>query len=251
MLVGGAFVENPERFLSLTATGWAAIASIANAISLLILAGFNVRYLHAANIQAKAASEQSSVANKALKVAEDSNRIARDTLQQQKRPWVGLDDGANAVVVGPVNIDKDGAANAQYAIRVKNFGDAPAQGVLVTATLMITEDLADIQTEQETLFRPNQDQSIGLVLFPNQIGGWNSASYFPSARMKSMTYDHLFEAWLVGTVRYRDGFGNNYQTGFRYWMVEPSTMRPFRFTPVSNSKLEKPFLQQGGGGSIR
>ena len=41
----------------------------------------------------------------------------------------------------------------QLADRSQNFGDAPAQSVVVVASLMVTEDLEDIEAEQRSLFR--------------------------------------------------------------------------------------------------
>ena len=93
-------MDNPETFLHLTATGWTALASMVNAASLLVLAGFNFLYLRAANTQARAAMEQSKTANDALGAAEKSNQIARDALQLQTRPWVGLDDSPSVPAVG-------------------------------------------------------------------------------------------------------------------------------------------------------
>ncbi len=164
-------VDNPETFLHLTATGWTAIASIGSAVSVFVLVVSNIFYLRAMNRQVAAANEQAAAATQALRLAEDSNRIAQQAVQQQRRPWVGLDDhGPGAVMVGTVKIDQNGAASAAYSIRVKNFGDAPAQSVLATASLMITEDLQDIQTEQEQLSKPNGDPTIGLLLFPTCSG---------------------------------------------------------------------------------
>jgi hypothetical protein len=113
---------------------------------------------------------------------------------------------------------------------------------------MVTEDIEDIQKQQQSLGQPIGDHSIGLVLFPNANGGTASASIFPSNRMKSKTYDHLFEAWLVGSIHYRDRFGNNYHTDFRLWMVDRQTMsKPFRFTPTPGYEVDLPFVPNGAG----
>jgi hypothetical protein len=156
-----------------------------------------------------------------------------------------------AVDVGPVSIDKDGTASATLTIRVKNFGDGPAQSVLVKASLMVTEDLKDIEAEQAMLSTPNQDRSIGTLLFPNTVAAFQLGSSFPSARMRSATYDHLFEVWLVGVIHYWDRFGNHCYTGFRYWMIDPEKARPYRFSAAPNSTIKNPFWPQGTGGVIK
>lgn len=266
-------MDAADRVLNLSATGWAAIGSIVGAASVLVLSIFNglflkaaVRSANAASEQAKSANEQAIAATAAIRLTSESNQIERDSLQQQQRPWVGLDEFAPSmglvlayspgfatgpVSVGEVSIDTNGAAFAEWTVRVKNFGEGPAQSVLVKASLMVTEDLSDIEAEQQGLTRPNQDRSIGTLLFPGMTAATSSASTFPSARMKSATYDHLFEIWFVGVIHYWDRFGNHYYTGFRYWMVEPDKRRPFRFSAQPNSTAKNPFWPQASGGFVK
>jgi hypothetical protein len=256
-------MDATEKFLNLTATAWTAIGSIVSAASIVVLSIFNGLFLRAAVRTANAASDQATAATDAIRLTTESNQIERETLQQQQRPWVGIDVPpapsspflvsltTAPVEVGAVSIDKDGAASAKYSVRFKNFGDGPAQSVLVKASLMVTEDLKDIEAEQLLLTKPNQDKSIGTLLFPGTVAFMSSESVFPSARMKSATYDHLFEVWLVGAIHYWDRFGNHYYTGFRYWMIEPEKARPFRFSAAPNSTVTNPFWPQGTGGFIK
>lgn len=69
--------------------------------------------------------------------------------------------------------------------------------------------------------------------------------------MKSATFDHLFEIWVVGAICYWDKFGNHYYTGFRYWMVVPETGRPHRFQASPGSEVSGPFWNQGTGGMVK
>jgi hypothetical protein len=246
-------VSAVEHFLGWTATAWAAVASIVGALSLIVLGTINYLYLRTAREQARAAADQVAASQQSVKEAREANRISNDLLQQQQRPWVGLDEeSAAALSAGPISIDKDGLATIPYTIRFRNYGNAPAQGVLAIAQLMITEDLEDIVREEESLRSPNADRTVGCSLFPDRASGMTSTSAFPSSRMKSKSYDHLFEAWLIVSIRYRDRFGNHYHSGFRYWMVGPDVpYKPFRFTPLPNTVLTAmPFFPNGSGESI-
>jgi hypothetical protein len=263
-------MDSPDKFLNFSATAWTAIGSIVGAASVVVLSVFNGLFLKAAvksanasSKQAESANDQTKAATAAIRLTSESNQIERESLQQQQRPWVGLDENyaPNApfvisfthspVDVGPLSIDKDGTASANYTIRVKNFGEGPAQCVLVKASLMVTEDLKDIEAEQQSLTRPNEDRSIGTLLFPGTVASIGSASVFPSARMKSATFDHLFEVWFVGVIHYWDRFGNHYYTGFRYWMVDPQQARPFRFSASPDSSVTHPFWPHGTGGFVK
>ncbi len=244
-------MTDESTFVHLTSTAWTAVASIISAVSLVALTVFNVLYLKAARTQATAASDQAAAANKALTEAQASNKLAQEAIQAQQRPWVGLDD-STPIIVGPIKFDMNGTATVTYAIPIKNYGDTPAQGILTFAQLMITEDIADITLEEQRVCRPNQDRSIGIVLFPGGASSTMSGSSFPSARMKSKTYDHMFTAWLIGSVRYSDRYGNHYHTSFRYWMVDKDArMNSYRFHASPNTELPPmPFEPNGVGGSI-
>lgn len=73
----------PDTFLHLTATGWAAIASIVGAVSILALSVFNWFYLVAAREAAAAASEQADVAEASLK-------LLQTQLALTQRPFVAI-----------------------------------------------------------------------------------------------------------------------------------------------------------------
>ncbi|HKF46601.1 MAG TPA: hypothetical protein VKB38_04535 [Terracidiphilus sp.] len=187
-----AAVDVPEKFWSLSATGWTALGSIISALSVLALSIFNALFLISARRSARASEAQARAANDALALSRESNSIALSGSQQHQRPWVGLavtpsvfvvnamNLAPPAIEVGPVKIDKDGTASATYWVRFKNYGESPAQSVLVRASLMVTEDLKDIEAEQLNLTKPNQDKSIGQLVFAGGVAGWGPHLYSPA-----------------------------------------------------------------------
>ncbi|MGA2204334.1 MAG: hypothetical protein ABSG40_20510 [Terriglobales bacterium] len=83
------------------------------------------------------------------------------------RPWIGLDEGPNAIENTPLQIDKDGNASLVYKIVAKNYGSTPAANVWAMANLVVADDLNTVYEQQgyacgdAVIGKPD----IGLVLF--------------------------------------------------------------------------------------
>jgi hypothetical protein len=63
-------LDQPERFLWFTGTGWTGIGSIVSAVSIAVLSGFNYFYLRAAKKQANAAQQTLNLLEQQLMMSE-------------------------------------------------------------------------------------------------------------------------------------------------------------------------------------
>lgn len=74
--------SQPDIFMHLTATGWTAIGSIVGAVSIIILAVFNVLYLKAARVASRAANAQAEAGQSAAQAASKQAEAADKTLSE-------------------------------------------------------------------------------------------------------------------------------------------------------------------------
>ena len=72
----------PDVFMHFTATGWTAIGSIVGAVSIIILAVFNVFYLTAARVASRAANAQADAGQSAAQAAIKQAEAAEKTLSE-------------------------------------------------------------------------------------------------------------------------------------------------------------------------
>jgi hypothetical protein len=130
------------------------------------------------------------------------------------RPFVGLDEGPDAIQTTPLFIDESGNARLTYVIRAKNYSNAPASNVWAFANLVVADDMATVYEWQgyartdEVIGKPD----IGQILFPGRNRVFTSMPAI--AKIIKKHEGSRLQAWLVGCIGYRDQFGYLYRTDF-------------------------------------
>jgi hypothetical protein len=165
------------------------------------------------------------------------------------RPWVGLEDSAEAIQTSALHFANNGDASIGFTLHVKNYSSVGAQNVWSSAVLLVTEDLPTIQEQTRIMCGEHVvgKRDIGFVLFPGRLRGFqNSNGFYERSKMVSHNSDGKYEAWLVGCTGYRDQFGWLYTTSFQYWLVDPETGFPLRVDPIPNSILKGKWEAWGG-----
>jgi hypothetical protein len=142
-----------------------------------------------------------------------------DKMQTQTRlsvrPWIGLDEGLNAIETTPLQIDATGNASLTYTIHAKNYSTSPASNVWSAANLVVADDLNTVYEQQDhacgdaMIGKPD----IGLVLFQGRDRTFNS---MPSLTKVSLKHEkgYVVGVWLAGCIGYRDQFGYLCRTKF-------------------------------------
>jgi hypothetical protein len=141
------------------------------------------------------------------------------------RPWIGLEEGPNAIETTPLQIDKDGNASLVYKIVAKNYGSTPASNVWGMANLAVADDLNTAYEQQgyacgdAVIGKPD----IGLVLFQGRDRQFTS---YPSTTKISIKHENSqIGIWLAGCIGYRDQFGYLCRTKF-LWGFQDETGKP-------------------------
>jgi hypothetical protein len=130
------------------------------------------------------------------------------------RPFVGLDEGNNAIQTTPLLIDESGNARVTYIIRAKNYSNTPASNVWAFANLVVADDMRTVYEWQgyartdEVIGKPD----IGQILFPGRDRVFTSMPAI--AKIIKKHEGSRLQAWLVGCIGYRDQFGYLYRTEF-------------------------------------
>jgi hypothetical protein len=83
-------MDQTDKFLHFTATGWTAFGSIVSAISILALSIFNWLYLIAARRAAIAAEKSATAAEQQATAAQTSLELLRDQLALTQRPFIAI-----------------------------------------------------------------------------------------------------------------------------------------------------------------
>jgi hypothetical protein len=149
-------------------------------------------------------------------------KIMQGQLKQMEtanRPWVGLDEQAG-LQASSIVFDGDGQARVDYVITAKNFSSFVANNVFSRAELMITQDLATIDTRQKMVCAEvTQNLGLGFALFPGadrHINKW--PSFVKKSEIiwntKAVPPQKDLTAMLVGCTGYRDSAGIAHHTGF-------------------------------------
>jgi hypothetical protein len=146
------------------------------------------------------------------------------------RPFVGLDEGLDAIEVTPLQIDEAGNASLNYKIKAKNYSNAPATNVWSDANLVVADDLNTVYEQQgyactdAVIGKPD----IGLVLFQGKDRVFNSLPALTKVNQKHE--NSLFGVWLAGCIGYRDQFGYLCRTRF-IWALYDATDNGVTFYP--------------------
>jgi hypothetical protein len=130
------------------------------------------------------------------------------------RPFVGLDEGNDAIQTTPLFIDESGNARLTYIIRAKNYSAVPASNVWAFANLVVADDMNTVYEWQgytrtdEVIGKPD----IGQILFPGRDRVFMSMPAI--AKIIKKHEGSRLQVWLVGCIGYRDQFGYLYRTEF-------------------------------------
>jgi len=136
------------------------------------------------------------------------------------RPFVGLDEGPDAIKTTALHIDGTGGANLSYIIRAKNYSNFPATNVWANANLIVADDLYTVYEQQgyacgdAVIGKPD----IGLVLFQGRDRFFTSYPAITTINIKHQ--GSRLQAYLAGCIGYRDQFGYLYRTKFIYMLYD-------------------------------
>jgi hypothetical protein len=136
------------------------------------------------------------------------------------RPFVGLDEGSEAIKTTTLHIDETGAANLTYIIRAKNYSNSPATNVWADANLVVADDLYTVYEQQgyacgdAVIGKPD----VGLVLFQGRDRVFTSYPAIATINVKHQ--GSRLQAFLAGCIGYRDQFGYLYRTKFIYMLYD-------------------------------
>lgn len=146
------------------------------------------------------------------------------------RPWIGLDEGLDAIEATPLQIDETGNASLVYKIRAKNYSSTPATNVWAFANLVVADDLYTVYEQQNfacgdaVIGKPD----IGLMLFQGKDRIFNS---MPSMAKISLKHQgSRLQVFLAGCIGYRDQFGYLCRTKF-IWMLHDDADHIVSFDP--------------------
>jgi hypothetical protein len=130
------------------------------------------------------------------------------------RPWIGLDDGHNALTAGNLTFDSFSQPHlAAYALSLKNYSPYPAQNVFQASFLVLTGDLKvadDAMRLACKTYVTNPD--INYVIFQGQNRVVDGLIMPYAGNVKTGTV----EAHVAGCIGYRDQFGILYRSGFEF-----------------------------------
>jgi hypothetical protein len=169
----------------------------------------------------------------------------RDSIRLSQRPWMGLEDTANAIVATPIRFDGDGNATMDVRVIAKNYSSNAAQNVWVYGDLLVVNNLAPVLERENWLCSRESSKDVGKVIFP---GSTRSVDQWPTSvpREKIPSAKYL-NAFFVGCVHYQDQFGHLYHTSFRYRLNKPEdTPHAVRFQPTPNTEVSGVFVANGG-----
>jgi hypothetical protein len=183
----------------------------------------------------------------------------RDTVTQMEkqtrlsvRPWVGLQEGLDAVKTTPLVIDKDRNASLVYSIFTKNYSNAPAANVWTMAQLVVADDLNTAYEQQgytcgdAVIGKPD----IGMVLFQGRDRPFTS---YPSTTTISRKHESsIIGVWLAGCIGYRDQFNYLCRTRFLWGFVpdDQSQGEALQSKPVPPMTIAGHFVPTASGNAI-
>jgi len=166
------------------------------------------------------------------------------------RPWVGLDEGTNAIETTPLQIDKDGNASLAYKIVAKNYSNTPATNVWAYANLVVADDLNTVYEQQgyacgdAVIGKPD----IGQVLFQGRDRTFNS---MPGSTKISLKHENsVIGVWLAGCIAYRDQFNYLCRTKFIWGYQDGAGHGVTLQAPVPAQTVMGHFVPTASGNAI-
>jgi hypothetical protein len=190
-----------------------------------------VYYASEARKQRVATEETNTLTGKALANSKEQLRIT-------VRPWVGPIQEVVSLKSTPVQFDSKGNASISYQLPVQNFGSIPAQNVMPSAQLVVTNNLKRVLEAEAVACGGNRksDPRIGFVLFPQGIMTGEGGSFYEQSKMIIPgNSDGKVTVFMVSCTTYRDQFGCSYGTKATYRLGDPRTKRGVSFYPKPNT----------------
>lgn len=195
--------------------------SLAGVLGLVVTLWYNFRALRLAERESEEttnaliiAERNASAAARASQSASEANRLAREAMQRQLRPYVYLDSIS-------IKYDHMGAFDfigdkGEIKLVLKNFGNSPARRGTIRARAFVggvwnapfNQGLDDTTIEY-------------LADLPPQSG--RTQSGYTVLGLKESHGSILLgnaSVFIEGQIRYEDGFGNEYFTNFRLASTE-------------------------------
>jgi hypothetical protein len=166
------------------------------------------------------------------------------------RPWIGLDEGLNAIQTTALVIDKDGRANLNYTIHAKNYSNTPAANVWATAQLVIADDLNTVYRQQDITCSDAMigKPDIGMVLFQGRDREFVN---YPSTTKIDIEHENsVIGVWMTGCIAYRDQFNYLCRTKF-IWGYQDDEGHGVSFqSPVPAQTIMGHFVPTPSGSAI-
>jgi hypothetical protein len=162
------------------------------------------------------------------------------------RPFVGLDEGHDAINATPLVIDESGNASLTYVIRAKNYSDVPASNVWAAANLVVADDLNTVYEWQgyacddAMIGKPD----IGQILFPGRDRVFTSM--LATAKIIKKHEGSRLQVWLTGGIGYRDQFGYLYRTKFMFMLHDVAGHVAIFDPPTQPTQILGRFVSMGG-----
>jgi len=166
------------------------------------------------------------------------------------RPWVGLDEGLNAIQTTALVIDKDGNAGLNYIIHAKNYSNAPAANVWATAQLVVADDLNTVYELQNSICSDAMigKPDIGMVLFQGRDREFVS---FPSTTKIDIKHENsMIGVWMAGCIAYRDQFNYLCRTKFIWGYQDDAGHGVTLQSPVPAQTITGHFVPTVSGNAI-
>lgn len=223
--------RTPELRSAVAAEGSLRIALWQTAISAVALAGLalTVHYArkawaaaqesadadNAALIEARVASGE---ARRTATLAEEANRISREALTADQRPWLSISD---IYLSEPITFHPQNGWSIPLAFRFSNVGRTPAFNVMphFRALVLQNMDLPSIHRDFSDGIRARPDAFFGQTIFPGQAGEQAvSVSITPDEFEAAIPFPDdmkLLHPTIVGVISYRSAGGPTHLTGFQ------------------------------------
>jgi hypothetical protein len=166
------------------------------------------------------------------------------------RPWVGLDEGLNAIQTTALVIDKDGNAGLNYIIHAKNYSNTPAANVWATAQLVVADDLNTVYKQQDFVCTDAMigKPDIGMVLFQGRDREFVS---YPSTTKIDIKHENsMIGVWMAGCIAYRDQFNYLCRTKFIWGYQDDAGHGVTLQAPVPAQTIMGHFVPTASGNAI-
>jgi hypothetical protein len=183
--------------------------------------------------QSRAASH--SVQKMVDATQETTEKLARQ-LELSQRPWVSV----NAVIVGPLTFNADGAAEVTLQFAIRNVGNTPAKSLSVEPKMFIASfGEQDPVMERSRVCEENRIRGVGTdgTLFPT-IELTRSVTFHVDAKeiIKESNRTGSFTPALVVCASYRSTFDDRsrYTTGVIYYLRRIDPAHPGVYIRMTN-----------------